>query len=401
MTSTLLDQAHNAIERQLFAMKGFHHPKGSPPAFSHGAGPPVQPGALPASRPARRTVWGGRWKEATVPTRRLVPQPPDSHLWGLALSGDTRHTKSDGMWKKDRASRDELLAFLILCWANARTTVFRDRSQGIGHAEFVRYGTTGLASAPIERRRQTGASTMRLSEGRAAQLLEEGEFLHNVGDPRSAARAGDGGILKVQRTVIGLPELTSKFALETIIGGVRESGVAKSPLVSLAKKPLFDETCGKRGCRRNGNSRERRTKEQVERRRRSEIDDAAPGSKWKLRRRKIGIVVDDGPPRLTPLQDTDCPRRPQRQCRGLVNDYPDFSPPEVPTYCQGGIIDFTTPPPFDLSLVPSFPAISIPRQPRFPQRFRSTTASSLMNQLAIAYAALPYPTNNCSRATST
>ncbi len=28
-TSTLLDQAHNAIERQLFAMKGFHHPKGS------------------------------------------------------------------------------------------------------------------------------------------------------------------------------------------------------------------------------------------------------------------------------------------------------------------------------------------------------------------------------------
>jgi hypothetical protein len=29
VTSTLLDQAHNAIERQLFAMKGFHHPHGS------------------------------------------------------------------------------------------------------------------------------------------------------------------------------------------------------------------------------------------------------------------------------------------------------------------------------------------------------------------------------------
>ena len=28
-TSTLLDQAHNAIERKLFAMKGFHHPGGS------------------------------------------------------------------------------------------------------------------------------------------------------------------------------------------------------------------------------------------------------------------------------------------------------------------------------------------------------------------------------------
>jgi hypothetical protein len=28
-TSTLLDQAHNAIDRKLFMMKGFHHPKGS------------------------------------------------------------------------------------------------------------------------------------------------------------------------------------------------------------------------------------------------------------------------------------------------------------------------------------------------------------------------------------
>jgi len=36
VTSTLLDQAHNAIERKLFAMKGFHHPKGSPPAFLTG-----------------------------------------------------------------------------------------------------------------------------------------------------------------------------------------------------------------------------------------------------------------------------------------------------------------------------------------------------------------------------
>src|SRR5882724_4810541 len=29
ITSTLLDQAHNAIERKLFAMTGFHHPRGS------------------------------------------------------------------------------------------------------------------------------------------------------------------------------------------------------------------------------------------------------------------------------------------------------------------------------------------------------------------------------------
>ena len=33
VTSTLLDQAHHAIERKLFAMKGFHHPGGSQQAF--------------------------------------------------------------------------------------------------------------------------------------------------------------------------------------------------------------------------------------------------------------------------------------------------------------------------------------------------------------------------------
>jgi hypothetical protein len=33
VTSTLLDQAHNTIERKLFAMKGFHHPGGSQQAF--------------------------------------------------------------------------------------------------------------------------------------------------------------------------------------------------------------------------------------------------------------------------------------------------------------------------------------------------------------------------------
>ena len=35
-TSTLLDQAHNTIERKLFAMKGFHHPQGSQQAFLTG-----------------------------------------------------------------------------------------------------------------------------------------------------------------------------------------------------------------------------------------------------------------------------------------------------------------------------------------------------------------------------
>jgi hypothetical protein len=34
--STLLDQAHNAMDRKLFAMKGFHHPGGSQAAFLTG-----------------------------------------------------------------------------------------------------------------------------------------------------------------------------------------------------------------------------------------------------------------------------------------------------------------------------------------------------------------------------
>lgn len=36
VTSTLLDQAHNAIKPKLFAMKGFHHPGGSQQAFLTG-----------------------------------------------------------------------------------------------------------------------------------------------------------------------------------------------------------------------------------------------------------------------------------------------------------------------------------------------------------------------------
>src|SRR5262245_52254759 len=36
VTSALLDQAHNAIERKLLAMQGFHHPHGSQQAFLTG-----------------------------------------------------------------------------------------------------------------------------------------------------------------------------------------------------------------------------------------------------------------------------------------------------------------------------------------------------------------------------
>ena len=36
VTSTVLAQAHNTMERTLFAMKGFHHPGGSQQAFLTG-----------------------------------------------------------------------------------------------------------------------------------------------------------------------------------------------------------------------------------------------------------------------------------------------------------------------------------------------------------------------------
>ena len=63
-SSTLLDQAHNAIDRKLFAMKGFHHPAGSQAAFLTGLAHlynliPYQRRALSAGR-CGVEVEGGR-----------------------------------------------------------------------------------------------------------------------------------------------------------------------------------------------------------------------------------------------------------------------------------------------------------------------------------------------------
>ena len=70
VTSTLLDQAHNAIERKLFTMKGFHHPGGSQQAFVTGLAHlynlvPYQHRG-PACRPMRRG--SGRRNSAHTPT---------------------------------------------------------------------------------------------------------------------------------------------------------------------------------------------------------------------------------------------------------------------------------------------------------------------------------------------
>jgi hypothetical protein len=60
VTSTLLDQAHNAIERKLFAMKGFHHSfQREPTGVSPRAGTAVQSGPVSAPGSACRSVWRG------------------------------------------------------------------------------------------------------------------------------------------------------------------------------------------------------------------------------------------------------------------------------------------------------------------------------------------------------
>jgi len=88
--STVLDQAHNAIERKLFAMKGFHHPGGSQQAFLTGLAHLYN--LVPYQRRAQHAgqcgveVEGGR-----VPHSRLDAQPANPHLRRLSMSGDTLH----------------------------------------------------------------------------------------------------------------------------------------------------------------------------------------------------------------------------------------------------------------------------------------------------------------------
>jgi hypothetical protein len=68
VTSTLLDQAHNAIERKLFAMKGFHHPAGSQQAFLTGVAHLYN--LIPYQRRAKHSGYCGVEVEGgTLPTR--------------------------------------------------------------------------------------------------------------------------------------------------------------------------------------------------------------------------------------------------------------------------------------------------------------------------------------------
>jgi len=67
VTSTLLDQAHNAINRKLFMMKAFHHPDGSQQAFLVGLAHLYNLVPYQRRGPARRPVLGWKSKEAESP----------------------------------------------------------------------------------------------------------------------------------------------------------------------------------------------------------------------------------------------------------------------------------------------------------------------------------------------
>src|SRR2546427_10563997 len=72
-TSALLDQAHNAIERKLFAMKGFHHAQGSQQVFLTGLAHLYN--LVPYQRRAQHAGPGGGGVErGPVPTRDWVLQ---------------------------------------------------------------------------------------------------------------------------------------------------------------------------------------------------------------------------------------------------------------------------------------------------------------------------------------
>jgi hypothetical protein len=95
-TSTLLDQAHNAIERQRFMMKAFHHPHGSQQAFLVGLAHldnlvPYQCRAKHAGQ-CGVEVEGGK-----VPTRDWLLNLQILTSGGFRCMGTGFTTKCDGM----------------------------------------------------------------------------------------------------------------------------------------------------------------------------------------------------------------------------------------------------------------------------------------------------------------
>jgi hypothetical protein len=98
VTSTLLDQAHNAIDRKLFMMKGFHHPQGSQQAFLRGLAHLYN--LVPYQRRAQHAGQCGVEVEGgTLPTRdwflNLQILTSGGFRWVVILLT----TKLGGMWE--------------------------------------------------------------------------------------------------------------------------------------------------------------------------------------------------------------------------------------------------------------------------------------------------------------
>ena len=85
---TLLDQAHNAIDRKLFAMKGFHHPSGSQAAFLDGLAHLYN--LIPHQRRAINAGKCGVEVEGARANVGLDAQPAKGHLGRVSTSGDGR-----------------------------------------------------------------------------------------------------------------------------------------------------------------------------------------------------------------------------------------------------------------------------------------------------------------------
>jgi hypothetical protein len=83
-SSTLLDQAHHAIDRKLFAMKGFHHPSGRQAALLTGLAHLYNliPYQLPS--PACGSMWGRSGRRGLA-YARLDAQPANPHLGRVSV----------------------------------------------------------------------------------------------------------------------------------------------------------------------------------------------------------------------------------------------------------------------------------------------------------------------------
>jgi parallel beta-helix repeat protein len=84
----------------------------------------------------------------------------------------------------------------------------------------------------------------------------------------------------------------------------------------------------------------------------------------------------------------------------LLNDYPDYSTATVPAFCQGGVLDYTPPSPYDQLYAPLLPI------PCYFHSFGNRVIGNVFMNNGffgnrtngdLANAALPYATNNCFR----